>query len=123
MHNTNNCKTCSIKPIIAKIHLPIYSSTESLLIFYIYRCSCRLPQYFKALCDQHNRKEFILISRSRRWTVKYASGFFTGVEWKSFVNAHELSTYHTIVLNPIVHVELHTMVFDANNCECIYSWY
>ncbi|KAI8536006.1 hypothetical protein RHMOL_Rhmol10G0221300 [Rhododendron molle] len=82
-----------------------------------------LPQYFRALCDQHNRREFILISKSRRWTVEYANRFFTIVGWKSFVNAHELLTYHTFVLNPNVHIELHTMVLDPNNCEQIYSWY
>ncbi|KAI8574209.1 hypothetical protein RHMOL_Rhmol01G0336900 [Rhododendron molle] len=83
----------------------------------------KLPQRFKTLFDQHSRKEFILISKSRRWTVQYANGFFNVVGWKSFVHAHKLSTYHTLVLNPNVNVELHTMVFDANNCKRIYSWY
>ncbi|KAG5524183.1 hypothetical protein RHGRI_030996 [Rhododendron griersonianum] len=49
MHNANDCMTCSIKPIIAKIHFPIYSSTESLLIFYIYQCSCDTNCLFTAL--------------------------------------------------------------------------
>ncbi|KAI8535515.1 hypothetical protein RHMOL_Rhmol10G0180000 [Rhododendron molle] len=83
----------------------------------------RLPEYFRALCDQHNRREFTLISKSRRWTVEYSNGFFAGVGWKSFVQAHDLSTYHTLVINPNVHIEFRIMVFDPNNCERIYSWY
>ncbi|KAG5549850.1 hypothetical protein RHGRI_014975 [Rhododendron griersonianum] len=34
MHNSNDRKTCYMKLTIANIHSPIYSSTESLPIFY-----------------------------------------------------------------------------------------